>query len=67
MQRIQITSQIVAQGSYGLQRINPENGVRKGNVMKVWHAQVGEKRFGPFKTREEARAAVRKERGQGKW
>lgn len=57
--RISIQSQIVAQGSFGLVRINPENGVRIGDTITVWHAFRAGERLGTFLTRQRAREFVR--------
>jgi len=45
-----ITSGLFAQGSFGLQKINPNNGVRIGHMIRVW--SVGDRHF---LTRQEAR------------
>lgn len=54
----QITSQIVAQGSYGLRKINQRNGTDIGHVIKVWHAHRDHCRVGTFLTRREARECI---------
>lgn len=56
--QIEVTSQMVAQGSYGLYRINPANGRRIGEVITVWHARQHGKLVGTFLTRAEARDAL---------
>ena len=56
---ITITSQVVAQGSYGLNKINPVNGVRIGDTIKVWHVMRDGHRLNTYLTRREARECVR--------
>lgn len=53
-----ITSQMVAQGSYGLYRINQRTGQRLGSVITVWHARRDGQNIGTFLTRAEARDAL---------
>ena len=55
----EITSRVYAQGSFGLYRINPQTGERRGHVMRIWFAWRDGKRVGQFLTREEAREALR--------
>ena len=53
-----IKSQTVAQGSYGLYRINKRTGERVGHVITVWHVIRDGRNVGTFLTRREAREAV---------
>ena len=67
MIRIEIEAQTVAQGSYGLQRINLHNGVRiGGDTMRVWHVVINGDRTETFLTRREARHWARKVRADYK-
>ncbi len=54
-----IEQQLVANGSYGIYRINPRNGVRRGNIITVWHVIRDDRRIATYATRHEARDAVR--------
>jgi uncharacterized protein (DUF2384 family) len=36
MNKCEIRSQVVAQGSYGIRKINPRTGVDRGHVIRVW-------------------------------
>ena len=46
---------IVSQGSYGLYDINRSNGVRRGDVIRVWHVMADGARVDSFLTRDQAR------------
>jgi hypothetical protein len=56
---LEIRSQQCAQGSYRLQRINPETGQRLGETITVWHVIVDGECIDTFLTRDAARKFAR--------
>lgn len=53
-----ITSQVVAQGSYGIRKINHKNGTDIGHAIKVWHVLKNGKRVETWPTRQMAQEAA---------
>jgi hypothetical protein len=51
-----IVKQMCAQGSYGLRKINQQNGKDIGHVINVWHVYYRDTRQASFLTRGKARA-----------
>lgn len=57
-----VEPQIVAQGSFGIYRINRFSGRPLGQIIKVWHVKRGERIVSTWSSRRAARLAMAEEK-----